>query len=174
MSDDFLEAELCSAIAMAKHERAQPILEYYALGHRMQWGIAMVDPMGRHEYQPAPDGSRHWAFIVPVVRYGDLFDLCAISCATEAMRTRLGLGVALGEDEIARARDHQSILRLVRSPLTWIRDPSTACIIDWSSAFVTLNGVGKVVCDHLDLVDRIERVYARPVMPPLLAVHTDA
>jgi hypothetical protein len=136
------------------------------------WGVATVETFGpgRAFYQPAEDGR--WALIVGVVEAGDLIDLCAIDLETQHVGTRLGLGKALGLDDVDRCRWEGRALQLLDEPLAWLRNPvGSAFIIEWRVADFTLADLEPtkvtVLCSSLALAERVERAHPRP-MPKLL------
>ena len=138
-----LEAEFFNTIHRARLPRVAPMLAELGLSRRVQWGLSLVRVRGSH-YEPAagnhprssnrdvyvPEAGADFAIIAPVVVAGELIDLCAIRLATGRPATRLGIGAALGEDEIDRARWDERSLHLVETPLDWLREPrGRACLI---------------------------------------------
>jgi hypothetical protein len=171
-----IEAELWTAIQRARHPRVAQLLAGLGISAKLKtaWGLGRVEFFGpeRAYYQPAEDGAV--ALVVVVVEFGDLVDLCAIELPSQHVATRLGLGKALGLDDIDRARWDGGRLNLVDKPLDWLREPEgAACIIDWSVADFTLADLEptrvEVWCSSLALAERVEQVRPRP-MPKLLVV----
>jgi hypothetical protein len=135
------------------------------------WGVATIEAFGpgRAFYQPAEDGR--WALIVGVVEAADLIDLCAIDLETQHVGTRLGLGKALGLDEIDRCRWEGSELQLVDKPLAWLRQPvESAYLIDWTVAAFTLADVHLIWCNSVAFAERIQSAFLRPRPLPELLV----
>jgi hypothetical protein len=173
---DPIESELWPAIQRARHHLVAPLLAGLGISPKLKtsWGIARVELFGpgRAYHQPAEDGA--FALIMAVVEFGDLADLAAIELPSQHTATRLGLGKALGLDDIDRARWDGGRLNLVDKPLEWLREPEgAACIIDWSVADFTLADLEpakvEVWCSSLALAERVEQVRPRP-MPKLLVV----
>ena len=136
----------------------------------VQWGVATVHVRGSF-YEPADDGEL-FAIIAPCVFDGELVDLCAVVLPEGKPTTRCGAGWALGEDEIERARWEWDTLRLVDTPLQWLREPRRhACVIDWRIAHLRLADIGKIVCDTLALGERVLAAFEHPPIPaPLVSI----
>jgi hypothetical protein len=146
------------------------------------WRIGRVEFFGpdRAWYQPCEDGQG--AVVIPVIEFGKEIDLAAIDLATQHVATRLGVGKALGLDNIDSVRWNGGTLTLVERPLDWLREPAAAaCIIDWKQAAFTLADLDRptttladrpieVRCSSLALAERIERALARPLPAPELRV----
>jgi hypothetical protein len=165
-----LHAELWRAMQFARHSLVAAQLLEMDLSPRVQWGIGRVEFIDGGGYVPRVDGPA-MALIVPVVEFGDTIDLCAIEMPSQRLAVRLGLGGALGLDVIQRARWDERSLSLTDRPLRWLRAPvDCACILDWRLATHLLDGIGKVVCDSLALVDQVEAAFAHPIQPPLIGV----
>jgi len=167
----YLDAELWRAMSRANDSRVWDMLAFLALPRTIQWGIGRIELFNnRRFYQPAPDG-RVFALIVPMVENGDTIDLAAIMLPERHAATRLGIGAALGLDVIDLARWHQRTLHLVNDPLRWLRAPaSCAFIVDWTRAPFLLDGIGKVLCNSIELGERIGLAFQRPIPAPLIAV----
>jgi hypothetical protein len=167
-----LHAELWRAMQFAR--AVEPQLRELELSRRVQWGLARVEFI-EGGYVPMADGHA-LALIVPVVEFGDTIDLAAIDLGTaelpsKRVATRLGIGSALGLDTIDRCRWEGRTLHLAADPLRWLRSPvDAACILDWSVAGFKLAGLGKIVCDTVELGERIEAAFDRPLRVPLIAV----
>jgi hypothetical protein len=136
---------------------------------------------GRAYYQLCKDGPA-FAVIVPVIEFGDTIDFAAIDLETQHVATLLGIGKALGLDNIDRARWNGGTLTLLDKPLDWLRSPvAAACIIDWKVAAFTLADLDRPVttltdrpislrCSSPALAERIARAFARPLPIPHLHV----
>lgn len=167
-----LHDELWRAMRFAR--AVEPQLHELELSRRVQWGLARVEFFAGG-YMPLPDGPA-LALIVPVVHFGDTVDLAAIDLGTaelssKRVATRVGIGAALGLDVIERCRWEGLSLSLAADPLRWLRSPvDCACILDWSVAGFKLAGLGKIVCDTVELGERVEAAFARPLRVPLIAV----
>jgi hypothetical protein len=145
-----LEAEFWRAIRFAK---ASGIA--FPLSNRVQWGCARVEFYGNKLYEPRPDGAV-MAFIAPVVEGGDLIDLCAIDSFNNRCAQRAGYGKGLGLDVIEKARQRCCELRLVETPMAWLRWPvDSVYLFDLASVAVTLDGVPVIACETLELSDRV-------------------
>jgi hypothetical protein len=171
-----LHRELLHAMQRArdphKPRRARPMLDALGVSQKLIscWGVATIETFGpgRAFYQPAEDGQ--WTLIVGIVEAGDLIDLCAIDLETQHIATRLGLGKALGLDDIDKVRWQGVDLQLLDTPMAWLRNPlGAAFIIDWSVVAFSLADLGsaRVLCSSLSLAERVERAHPRP-MPMLL------
>ena len=172
------------AMRFARDALVRPILERLGISPKAPpCGIGRVEffgPAGAY-YLPCEDGPA-FAIIVPVVEFGDTIDLAAIDLETQHVATRLGIGKALGLDDIDRARWDGGRLNLFDKPLDWLREPeAAACIIDWKVAAFTLANLDhpvtalagepiEVLCSSFALAERIERAFARPLPAPELRV----
>jgi hypothetical protein len=167
-----LHDELWRAMQFAR--AVEPQLRELELSNRVQWGLARVEFI-EGGYVPRVDGPS-MALIVPVVEFGDTIDLAAIDLGTaelpsKRVATRLGLGSALGLDVIDRCRWEGRSLRLAADALRWLRAPvDVACILDWRVAGFRLAGLGKIVCETVELGERVETAFAHPIKLPLIAV----
>jgi hypothetical protein len=170
---ELLHAAMQRARDPDKPRCMRPMLNVLAVSTKLMscWGISTIETFGpgRAFYQPAEDGR--WALIVGVVEAGDLIDLCAIDLETQHVGTRLGLGKALGLDEIDRCRWEGRELQLVDKPLAWLRQPvDSAYLIDWTVAASTLADVDPVCCSSVAFAERVQRAFLRPRPVPELLV----
>jgi hypothetical protein len=172
-----LHRELLHAMQRArdpdKPRRVRQMLDVVGVSPKLIscWGVATIETfgLGRAFYQSAEDGR--WALIVGVVEAGDLIDLCAIDLGTQHVSTRLGLGKALGLDEIDRCRWDGRDLQLVDKPLAWLRQPvDSAYLIDWTVAAFTFADVASINCSSVAFAERVERVFLRPRPVPELLI----
>lgn len=172
-----LHRELLHAMQRArdpdKPRRVRPMLDVLGVSPKLIscWGDSTIETFGpgRAFYKPAEGGR--WALIVGVVEAGDLIDVCAIDLETQHVGTRLGLGKALGLDEIDRCRWEGRELRLVDEPLAWLRQPvDSAYLIDWTVAAFTLADVASINCGSVAFAERVERAFLRPRPVPELLV----
>jgi hypothetical protein len=174
-----LHRELLHAMQRArdpdKPRRVRQMLDVVGVSPKLIscWGVATIETfgLGRAFYQSAEDGR--WALIVGVVEGGDLIDLCAIDLETQHVAARLGLGKALGLDDIDKVRWEGCDLQLFDRALAWLREPvGSAIILDWSIATFTLANLGsaRVRCSSLALAERVEQAFARPLPVPELRV----
>jgi hypothetical protein len=172
-----LHRELLHAMQRArdphKPRRVRPMLDALGVSPKLIscWGVAIIETFGPGcaFYQPAEDGR--WALIVGVVEAGDLIDLCAIDLETQHVGTRLGIGKALGLDDIDKSRWEGCDLQLVDQPLAWLREPvGSAFIIDWSVVAFTLADLDPIDCGSVALAERVERAFLRPRPVPRLLV----
>jgi hypothetical protein len=172
-----LHRELLHAMQRArdsdKPRRVRPMLDVLDVSPKLIscWGVATIETFGpgRAFYQPVEDGR--WALIVGVVEAGDLIDLCAIDLETQHVGTRLGLGKALGLDEIGRCRWEGHELQLVDKPLAWLRQPvDSAYLIDWTVAAFTLADVHLIWCSSVAFAEHVQRAFLRPRPVPELLV----
>jgi len=145
-----LEAEFGRAIRLAKASGVA-----FPLSNRVQWGCARVEFYGHKLYEPKPDGT--WmAFIAPVVEGGELIDLCAIDSFNNRSAQRFGYGKGLGLDVVEKARMRCCELRLVETPMEWLRWPvDSVYLFDLSTVAIMLDGVPVIACETLALSDRV-------------------
>jgi hypothetical protein len=180
-----LEAELWAAIERSRHPKLAQALAGLRISAKLRtvWGVGRCEFFGRSNsyYQPAEDGRR--AVIVGVIEQGNLVDLAAADLATDDVATRLGIGRALGLDEIDRVRFNGGVLNLVERSFQWLRAPvSSACILDWRTAAFKLTDLDhpstslaiepiEVHCSSLALAELVDAALRRPVPIPRLMVH---
>lgn len=142
-----------------------------ACGLRMSrgivWGVDFV-AIDRHHYAPEPGGKP--AVIIPHFVDGRLLDLVAVGLRERSARTRLGICVALGEENLDWARDSQSSVRLHRDPIEWLRnDRIGAAVVDWRGAKHALLDLPSIACDAATAL-RIESAMRAPVHVPLRVI----
>ena len=169
-----LHAELRCAMRFARHPEVASMLAGLRLSQRIQWGLSRIEYLegSRAYYVPRSDGAA-FALIVPVVEFGDTIDLAAIALPSQRVASRLGIGTALGLDNIDAARWNGTDLKLVGSPLAWLREPvGAAFIVNWSIAGFTLADVSSISCNSLGLAARVEEAFLRPRPVPELLVVT--
>ncbi len=124
-------------------------------------------------YEPDEFGTEH--IIVPVIESGTMMDLLAFHVKAPARWwLRTGYGAVLGQDVIDKAEffnapeDLESLLRIFRTPLSWLQAECTgAVILDWRVAHCRLDGVRKVVAEDVGLAEKIERAFAAPRGPTI-------
>ena len=124
-------------------------------------------------YEPDDFGTEH--IIVPVIESGATMDLLAFHVKAPARWwLRTGYGAVLGQDVIDKAEffnapeDPESLLRIFRTPLSWLRHECPgAVILDWRVAACRLAGVRKVVAEDVGLAEKIERAFAAPCSPTI-------
>lgn len=166
-----LHAEFWRAVGRARSARVAEMLGFLKLSSAVPWGLARIRARGSY-YHPTDEGDEPFALIAPMVFERSLVDLCAIEMATGATYTRTGDGWALGHDLIDEMRWQERTLTLVERPIQWLKRPTaSACILDYSRARFALDGIGKINCTSLELVERIEAAFAAPAVPlPLFGI----
>lgn len=115
-------------------------------------------------FEPAPEGRN--AVIVPVGIAGpdglwdDVFDLVAFYLdAPHRWWLRTG-ETLLGEQHVADSIDCGTGVRLVATPMDWLRaGGAAACILDWRQADPRLlfQGVDAIECDTPELAKRLKK-----------------
>lgn len=145
-----LDAEFWRAIRFAKGSGID-----FPLSKRVQWGCARVEFYGDKLYEPRNDGAT-MAFVAPVVEGGVLIDLCAIDSSSNRCAQRFGYGKGLGLDVVEKARTRCCELRLVETPMEWLRWPiDSVYLFDLARVAVMLDGVPVIACENLALSDRV-------------------
>jgi hypothetical protein len=113
------------------------------------------------------DGS---SFIVqPVLADGAPVDIVAWrSMRPDRWGLRLGIGWALGSDNISRSFDRREPLRLSSTPLEWLRQGGDgACVLDWTSPELrTLIDCEEIETDSDILAGVLLRELSKPIRMP--------
>lgn len=169
-----LLSELIAAHRTARREDLAQALDACGLRQtgRPIFGVSFVTIDGNN-YAPEPGGRP--ALIVPYFEGGELVDLVATGFATRTCRTRDGLCVALGTDQIEQARWNEGQLRLYSDPLEWLQHGRQgACVVDWRAARHALADVPAIACSSDMLAARVEKAMRQPVRLPALYVREAA
>jgi len=135
-------------------------------------GLAAVE-FDDHYYAPASGGKG--ALIVPYFDGNALLDLVAVGLETFACRTRAGVCTVLGGEQIERARERKTPVRLFKDPISWLRNGrGGTCVVDWRFARYTLGDVPAVACDDELTAAKIDRLRQPAVVVPRIFVREAA
>ncbi len=154
-----LEAELAAAQRTVVDLPATDAFD--ALGFRIDRTPVGLDWLTYSGGRCWPDPGGDASLVIACENEARLLDLVGCRLSDRRVATWLGEGRLLGQPWLERAIGRGERLIVHSDPLLWLHRQSVGIVlVDWEEGPRLLRGVGRVLCDAVELADRLFHVTA--------------